>query len=115
MCKYLMSTGFPKVTVVLSGHNLELVYNVEVTHNVTFTAIASGVGLENFTYQWTYKSLFVTNETETSTIIHGNETNLTITNVMESESGLYVCSVRNVYGNTAISNGVILIMSSIFI
>lgn len=110
-----MSTGLPKVTVVLSGHNLQFIYNVEVTHNVIFTAIASGVGLANFTYQWTYENLFVTNENKTSTIIHGNGTTLTITNVMESESGLYICSVRNIYGNTAVSNWVILIVSSIFI
>ena len=92
--------GLLEVTVVSSSRY------VEVTSSVTFTAIASGVGMENFTYQWRHNRYTITNETGAT---------LTIVNVMESNNGFYVCMVTNLYGNTVSSNPVILIVSSKFI
>ena len=92
--------GLVEVTVISSSHY------VEVTSNVTFTAIASSVGMVNFTYQWIHNEYTITNETGAT---------LTIVNVMESNSGFYVCIVTNLYGNTVSSNPVILIVSSNFI
>ena len=77
--------------------------NVEVTHNVTFTAIASGVGMANFTYQWRYNGYIIANETGRT---------LTIINAIQSDFGVYACLVTDLYGNTVLSNRVILIVSS---
>ena len=73
---------------------------------MTFTAIASGVGMVNFTYQWRHNTYIITNETGRT---------LTIVNAMESDSGVYVCLVTDLYGNTVSSNSVILLVSSKFI
>ena len=92
--------GLLELTVISFSHY------VEVTSNVTFTAIASGVGMENFTYQWRHNEYPITNETGAT---------LTIVNAMESNNGFYVCIVTNLNGNTVSSNPVILIVSSKFI
>ena len=92
--------AFPEVTVISSSRY------VEVTSNVTFTAIVSGVGMANFTYQWRHNEYPITNETGAT---------LTIVNAMESNNGFYVCIVTNLYGNSVSSNPVILIVSSKFI
>ena len=92
--------GLLEVTVVSSSRY------VEVTSNVTFTAIASGVGMEDFTYQWRHNAYPITNKTGAT---------LTIVNAMEGNNGFYVCVVTNIYGNTVSSNPVILIVSSKFI
>ena len=72
------------MTVIPSGHN------VEVTCNMTFTAVASGVGVAHFTYQWKHNE---------STIDNQNEKALMITNAMESDGGCYACFVTNPYGD----------------
>ena len=87
------------VTVKSSSHN------IEVTRAVVFTATATGVGLEDFTYQWIHNRSFIAEQ---------NETNLTITNVMESDGGNYSCLVTDIYSNTMLSNTVTLIVSSKF-
>ena len=66
---------------------------VEVTHTAIFTAIVSGVGVENFKYQWIHNGINITGETGNSLII---------TNVMESDSGDYECIVTNEYGDVTI-------------
>ena len=92
--------GLPVVTVKPSSHN------IEVTRAVIFTATASGVGLEDFTYQWKHNGSFITKQ---------NGTTLIITNIMERDAGNYSCLVRNIYGNSMLSNVVTLIVSSKFI
>lgn len=90
-------TGFPVVTVIPSS------YSAEVTQTVTFAANVSGVGVENFTYQW---------KIGPNSIFGKNTNTLTITNVMESDGGTYRCLVTNLYGNTVSSNVATLIVSS---
>lgn len=85
------------MTVITSSHS------VEVTHNITFTAIANGVGVRNFTYQWLHQKYEILTETDTT---------LTIINAMEYHGGEYSCLVTNIYGDNTFSNVVTLIVSS---
>ena len=66
--------------------------SVEVTRAAIFTTTVSGVGVENFMYQWRYNGTNITGETGDT---------LMITNVMENDSGDYECSVTNEYGDAA--------------
>ena len=68
---------------------------VEVTHIAVFSTIVSGVGVENFMYQWRHNEAIITGETGDT---------LMITNVMESDRGDYECTVTNQYGDTVMSN-----------
>jgi len=77
--------------------------SVEVTHTATFATIVSGVGVENFTYQWRHNGKIITGETRDT---------LMITNVMESDSGDYECVVTNQYGDSNISDVVVLMVTS---
>ena len=90
-------TGLPVVTVMSSSQS------VEVTHNATFTTMVTGVGSNNFTYQWRHNGTIISGET-------GNT--LVITNVMESNSGEYECIVDNQIGDTNTSNVVVLTVTS---
>ena len=63
--------------------------SVEVTQTVKFTATVSGVGKENFAYQWKHSGEGVNGETSNS---------LTIVSVTEDHSGTYECVVINEYG-----------------
>ena len=77
--------------------------SVEVTHNATFTTMVTGVGSNNFTYQWRHNGTIISGETGDT---------LVITNVTESNSGEYECIVDNQLGNTNTSNVVVLIVTS---
>ena len=77
--------------------------SVEVTHNATFTTMVTGVGSNNFTYQWRHNGTIISGETGDT---------LVITNVMESNSGEYECIVDNQLGDTNSSNVVILMVTS---
>ena len=66
--------------------------SVEVTHTAMFTTTASGVGVENFMYQWRHNGTIITGETGDT---------LMIANVMKSDSGDYRCIVTNEYGDVA--------------
>ena len=77
--------------------------SVEVTHTAMFTTTVSGVGMENFMYQWRYNGTNITGETGDT---------LMITNVMESNSGDYECIVTNEYGNSDTSDVVVLMVTS---
>ena len=77
--------------------------SVEVTHNATFTTMVTGVGYNNFTYQWRHNGTIISGKTGDT---------LVITNVMESSSGEYECIVDNQLGNTNTSNVVVLIVTS---
>ena len=74
--------------------------SVEVTHNATFTTMITGVGSNNFTYQWKHNG----------TIISGELNTLMITNVMESNSGI-ISIVTNQFGDTNTSNVVVLMVT----
>ena len=69
--------------------------SIEVTHTAMFTTTVSGVGVENFMYQWRHNGTIITG---------GTGDTLIITNVMESDSGKYECVVTNEYGNQVFSN-----------
>ena len=77
--------------------------SVEVTHNATFTTMVTGVGSNNFTYQWRHNGTIISGETGDT---------LVITNVMESNRGEYECIVDNQLGDTNSSNVVILMVTS---
>ena len=77
--------------------------SVEVTYNITFTAMVTGVGSDDFTYQWRHNGTIISGETEDT---------LMITNVMESDSGEYECIVTNQFGDTNTSPVVILLVTS---
>ena len=77
--------------------------SVEVTHAVMFHTNVSGVGVENFMYQWRHNGTNITGETGDT---------LMITNVMESDSGDYECIVTNEYGDSDTSIAVILMVTS---
>ena len=77
--------------------------SVEVTHNATFTTMVTGVGSNNFTYQWRHNGTIINGETGDT---------LVITNVMESDGGEYECIVDNEFGDTNTSTIVVLIVTS---
>ena len=77
--------------------------SVEVTHTAMFTTTVSGVGMDNFTYQWRHDGTNITGKTGDT---------LMITNVMESDSGDYDCIVTNEYGDSDTSDVVVLMVTS---
>ena len=77
--------------------------SVEVIHNATFTTMVTGVGSNNFTYQWRHNGTIISEETGDT---------LVITNVMESDSGEYECIVGNEFGDIDTSVVVVLIITS---
>ena len=75
--------------------------SVEVTHNATFTAIVTGVGSNNFTYQWRHNE----------TIIRGETSNtLIITNLSLHDTGVYSCTVMNQYGGSDSSSASLIVI-----
>ena len=77
--------------------------SVEVTRDVTFITMVTGVGSNSFTYQWRHNGTIINGETRDT---------LLITNVMEVNSGNYSCIVDNQLGNTDTSNVVVLTVTS---
>ena len=77
--------------------------SVEVTHNATFTTVVIDSGSDYFTYQWKHNG----------TIINGEAGDtLSITDVMENDSGHYECMVTNQFGYTNVSNVAVLTVTS---
>ena len=76
---------------------------VELTFTATFTTMVTGVGSNNFTYQWRHNGTIISGETDDT---------LMITNVMDSDSGEYQCIVTNQFGDNDTSNVVVLIVTS---
>jgi len=68
-----------------------------------FNTTVSGVGVENFTYQWRHNGTIIIGEIGDTLII---------TNVMESDSGDYKCIVTNQYGDNDTSDVVVLTVTS---
>ena len=82
-------TGQPEVTVDPPSQT------VQVAQPVKFTTTVSGVGEENFTYQWIHDG----------DIIDGEANNtLAFDSVTRGHDGTYQCVVRNEYGDSATSN-----------
>ena len=77
--------------------------SVEVTLTATFTTMVTGVGSNDFTYQWRHNGTIISGETEDTLII---------TNVMESNSGEYECIVTNQFGDNNTSPVVMLMVTS---
>ena len=77
--------------------------SVEVTHTAMITTTVSGVGVENFIYQWRHNGTVITGETGDT---------LVITNVMENDSGDYECIATNEYGDSDTSDVVVLMVTS---
>ena len=76
---------------------------VEVTHNVSFTTMITGMRSIIFIYQWRHNG----------TIINGRTSDtLMITDMMEIDSGHYECVVTNQFGHTNVSNTVVLTVTS---
>ena len=68
--------------------------SIEVTHTANFTTMVTGVGSHRFIYQWRHNGIVISGKTENT---------LMITNVMESDTGMYNCTVMNQYGDIASS------------
>ena len=77
--------------------------SVELTHNITLSTTVTGVGSDDFTYQWRHNRTIISGETEDT---------LMITNAMESSSGEYECIVTNQFGDTNTSPVVTLMVTS---
>lgn len=88
---YLFFTGQPKVKILVIPNN-----KVNIQSEVTFHAKVSGVGVENFFYQWMHND---------SIISEGlGKSNYTVTQVKKHDNGYYKCSVSNKYNDTKMSN-----------
>ena len=77
---------------------------VEVTHNATFITMVTGVGSNSFPYQWRHNGTIISGETGDA---------LVITNVIESNSGVYECIVTNEFGDINSSNVVLIVTSEL--
>ena len=77
--------------------------SIEVTRNVSFITMVTGVGYNDFTYQWRHNGAIISGETEDT---------LMITNVMETDGGDYECIVSNQFGDVDTSDNVVLVVTS---
>ncbi|XP_065904547.1 basement membrane-specific heparan sulfate proteoglycan core protein-like isoform X10 [Dysidea avara] len=85
----LTVTGLPKLSVLPSSQS------VSTTQSITFTTTVSGIGVENFTYQWQHNGEVMNGET-------GDTLNLN--HITGKEGGLYQCIVKNQYGDSDVSS-----------
>jgi len=77
--------------------------SVEVTTTAVFHTTVSGVGKNNFSYQWRYNGKKIRN---------ASEKYLYIQNVMEHDSGNYQCIISNECGDSSASKIVVLFVTS---
>ena len=82
--------GLPKVYVDPPSQS------VEAACTVQFTATVSGVGKENFCYQWKHNGTDIKEETDNVIILE---------NVTETSSGVYQCVVNNLFKDEHSANG----------
>ena len=73
---------------------------VSESGTVVLSIVARGAGRRLFTYEWKK----VGSDSLPDTASGGNSTELTITSVTSSDSGLYYCIVMNQWGNMVKSN-----------
>ena len=69
--------------------------SVEVTLDATFTAMVTGVGSSNFTYQWKRNGTIISGKTGNTLIIR---------NVTLDDNGMYSCTVINHYNDSSSSS-----------
>jgi len=74
--------------------------SVEVTHTATLTTTVSGVGVENFMYQWRHNGTLMDDEVNNTLII---------TDVMTSDTGEYQCQVTNQFGDSDMSSASLIV------
>ena len=82
------TTGLPEVTVNPPSQS------VEIAQRVTFTTTVSGVGEDNFSYQWRHNG---------EDVNEGTRSTLTMDSVTKDDSGVYECVVKNEYGDCSVS------------
>ena len=80
--------------------------SVKVTQPVKFTTTVSGVGKENFSYQWRHNGIDINAKTCNT---------LTINGVTNNHCGNYECVVENEYGDFATSNTSELIVEGMYV
>ena len=78
--------------------------SVEVTHNATFTTMVTGVGSNNFTYQWRHNGTIISGETGDTLIL---------TTLVPHDTGVYSCTVMNQYGDSD-SSSVLLVVTGMY-
>ena len=76
--------------------------SVNTTQSTKFTTTVSGIGVENFTYQWQHNGVEMNGET-------GDTLNLT--NITGKEGGSYQCIVKNQYGYSDVSSAELIVTS----
>ena len=74
--------------------------SVEVTHNATFTTMVTGLGSNNFTYQWRHNGTIINGETNSYLIIP---------NIALNNAGVYSCTVMNQYGDSDSSSASLIV------
>ena len=74
--------------------------SVEVTHTATFVTMVTGVGSDNFTYQWRHNGTIISGETADTLIL----TKLTL-----DDTGVYSCTVMNQYGDSDSSSATLIV------
>jgi len=103
VCSFLHSTAH----VYLLCYTDTLTISVTPTNPVIgekgtaqFTAKATGVNMGNFAYQWRKK-----NKSLPMKVSGANGAVLTIPNLVESDEGVYYCTVTNEWGRSVKSDG----------
>ena len=86
--------GLPKIFV------LPFSQSVEAMQSAKFNTAMSGIGVENFTYQWKHNGEEMNGET-------GDTLNLI--NINGDKEGLYQCIVKNQYGDSDISSAKLIV------
>ena len=74
--------------------------SVEVTHNATFTTIVTGVGSNNFTYQWRHNGTVISGETGDTIIIR---------NAISDDVGVYNLTIMNQYRDSHSSSALLFV------
>ena len=74
--------------------------SLEVTHNATFNTTVTGVGSNNFTYQWRHNGTIISGETNSYLIIP---------NLAPNNTGVYSCTVINQYGDSNSSSASLIV------
>jgi len=103
---------------LLVNHTDQLFISVTPTNPVIgkggtaqFTATSSGINMRNFVYQWRK----IGSSSFPNKVSGVNGAVLTIPDLVESDEGVYYCTVTNEWGNSFISNDVTLSIIGMYI
>ena len=98
---YIYLIAYPPVVTVIPGGKVVFKRG---DNNPKFICSATGVGFDDFKYQW-----FLNNDP-----VPGHDTStLIITSISESNTGGYTCSVQNPYGSIGRSNNTAVLLLGI--